>query len=99
MGANLACTEYDICYKCKSAKAIVEVQAIYKLISFIDVLKDALNQFPNAKEEVFEKIEAFEYILNGASSNVYEQAMKLFKKNGRHPRVSVDHAIVSIHQF
>ncbi|MDO6507037.1 hypothetical protein Q4506_09495 [Colwellia sp. 4_MG-2023] len=99
IGANLACTEYDKCYICKSAKAVDEVQAIYKLISFIDVLKDALNQFPNAKEEVFEKIEAFEYILNGASSNVYEQAMKLFKKNGRHPRVSVDHAIVSIHQF
>ncbi|MFA0026054.1 hypothetical protein AB4369_24440, partial [Vibrio sp. 10N.261.49.A5] len=90
--------EYDMCHKCQSAKAVDEVQSIYKLISFIDVLKESLNQYPNAKEEVHEKIKAFEFTLDGASKKVYEGAMALFLKNGRHPRVSTDHAILGLHR-
>lgn len=97
MGVKLPCTEYDMCYKCKSAKAVDDVNAVYKLISFIDTLKEVLDQFPDAKEEVFEKIDVYEYTLDGASTNVYEEAMILFRKNGRHPRVSINHAILSIH--
>ncbi|MEZ9717295.1 hypothetical protein AB4234_09405 [Vibrio cyclitrophicus] len=96
IGVNLPCAEYDMCYKCKSAKAVDDVQAIYKLISFIDVLKEVLDLLPDAKAEVFEKVEAYEYTLDGASNDVYEDAMDLFKKNGRHLRVSIDHAILSI---
>jgi len=99
MGVKLPCTEYDMCYKCNSAKAVNEVQAVYKLISFIDILKEVLNQYPNAKGEIFEKIAAFEYTLDGASTNVYEEAVDLFNKNGRHPRVSIDHAILSIYRY
>ena len=98
MGVKLPCAEYDMCYKCKSAKAVDEVQAIYKLISFIDALKEVLDQFPDAKEEFFEKIDAYEYALDGVSTSVYEEAMALFNKSGRHPRVSTDHAILSIYR-
>jgi hypothetical protein len=98
MGVKLPCTEYDMCYKCKSAKAVDEVQAVYKLISFIDTLKEVLDQLPDAKEEVFEKIDVYENTLDGASANVYEESMALFDKNGRHPRVSTDHAILSIYR-
>ena len=98
MKLPLPCTEYDMCHKCQSAKAVDEVQSIYKLISFIDVLKESLNQYPNAKEEVHEKIKAFEFTLDGASKKVYEGAMALFLKNGRHPRVSTDHAILGLHR-
>jgi len=96
MGVKLPCAEYDMCYKCKSAKAVDDVQAVYKLISFIDALKEILDQFPDAKKEVFEKIDAYEYTLDGASNSVYEEAINLFNKNGRHPRVSINHAILSI---
>jgi len=98
MRAKLPCAEYDMCYKCKSARAVDEIQAVYKLISFIDILKEVLDQFPEAKEEVFKKIDAYEYTLGGASSNVYEESMALFNKNGRHPRISTDHAILSINR-
>ncbi|HHG3315119.1 TPA: hypothetical protein ACPVXV_005007, partial [Vibrio parahaemolyticus] len=98
MGLELPCAEYDMCHKCQSAKAVDEVQSIYKLISFIDVLKEALDQYPDAKEEVHEKIAAFEFTLDGASQNVYDDAMSLFNKNGRHSRVSMDHAILAIHR-
>ncbi|MEZ8780262.1 hypothetical protein AB6D85_21845 [Vibrio splendidus] len=98
MGLKLPCAEYDMCYKCQSAKAVDDVQPIYKLISFIDVLKEALNQYPNAKDEVHEKIAAFELTLDGASHDVYEGAMALFNQNGRHPRVSTDHAILALYR-
>jgi hypothetical protein len=98
MGVKLPCAEYDMCYKCKSAKAVDEVQAVYKLISFINALKEVLDQFPDAKEEVFEKIDAYEYTLDGASTSVYEEAIALFNKNGCHPRVSINHAILSIYR-
>ncbi len=98
IGVKLPCAEYDMCYKCKSAKAVDEVQAVYKLISFINALKEVLDQFPDAKEEVFEKIDAYEYTLDGASTSVYEEAMALFDKNGCHPRVSINHAILSIYR-
>ncbi|MFA0329272.1 hypothetical protein AB4526_09440 [Vibrio cyclitrophicus] len=98
MNMNLPCSEYDMCHKCQSAKAINDVQPIYKLISFIDVLKEILDQHTDAKDEVHEKISAFEFTLDGASNDVYESAMELFIKNGRHPRVSIDHAILALHR-
>lgn len=98
MSLKLPCAEYDMCHKCQSAKAIDDVQPIYKLISFIDVLKEALDQYPDAKEEAHEKIAAFEFTLDGASNDVYESAMELFNKNGRHPRVSTDHAILALYR-
>lgn len=97
MKLPLPCAEYDMCHKCQSAKAVDEIQSIYKLISFIDVLKESLDQYPNAKEEVHEKIAAFEFTLDGASQNVYESALTLFHQNGRHPRVSREHAILDLY--
>jgi hypothetical protein len=97
MSLKLSCAEYDMCYKCHSAKAVDDVQSIYKLISFIDVLKETLDQYPNVKDKVHEKIAAFEFTLDGASNNVYERAMELFNKNGRHPRVSKDHANLALY--
>jgi len=98
MGLQLPCAEFDMCHMCNSAKAVDEPQAIYKLISFIDVLRESLDQHPYAKQHVLDKIEAFEYTLDGASADVYKEASELFKKNGRHPRVSLDHATVSIYR-
>lgn len=98
MKLQLPCAEYDMCHKCQSAKAVNETQSIYKLISFIDVLKEAVNLYPNAQEEVHERIAAFEVTLDGASKDVYDNAMALFNRNGRHPRVSMDHAILALHR-
>ncbi|MEZ8087904.1 hypothetical protein [Vibrio sp. 1S139] len=98
MKLQLPCAEYDMCHKCQSAKAVNETQHIYKLISFIDVLREAVNLYPNVQEEVHERIAAFEFTLDGASKDIYDGAMALFNKNGRHPRVSMDHAILAQHR-
>ncbi|UPR57410.1 hypothetical protein ITG10_03450 [Vibrio sp. ED004] len=96
LGVDLPCAEFDMCHKCQSAKAVDDVDAIYKLISYIDVFKEGLDMFPDSKGDALEKIEAFECTLDGASSDVFDEAMKKFNTQGRHPRVSIDHAILSM---
>ncbi|MEZ9587526.1 hypothetical protein BCU09_04725 [Vibrio cyclitrophicus] len=97
VGLSLPCAEFDMCYKCQSAKAVDDVEAVYKLISYIDVLKETLDMYPDAKSDIHEKIEQFEYTLDGASDDVYDEAMKRFNSQGRHPRVYLDHALLSIY--
>ena len=96
IGINLPCAEFDMCHKCQSAKAVDDVEAIYKLISYIDVLKEILDMYPDTKGDIHEKIEHYEYTLDGASDDVFDGAMKRFNTHGRHPRVSLDHALLSL---
>ena len=96
IGINLPCAEFDMCHKCQSAKAVDDVEAIYKLISYIDVLKEILDMYPDTKGDIHEKIEDYEYTLDGASDDVFDGAMKRFNTHGRHPRVSLDHALLSL---
>lgn len=96
IGINLPCAEFDMCHKCQSAKAVDDVEAIYRLISYIDVLKESLDMYPDTKGDIHEKIESYEYTLDGASDDVFAGAMERFKTQGRHPRVSLDHALLSL---
>ena len=96
VGVILPCVEFDMCYKCQSAKAVDEIEAVYKLISYIDVLKEIFDMYPEAKNDFHEKIEQFEYTLDGASNDTLDVAMERFKTQGRHPRISIDHAILSL---
>lgn len=96
LGINLPCAEFDMCHKCQSAKAVDDVEAIYKLMSYIDVLKETLDMYPDSKGDIHEKIEQYEYTLDGASDDVFDEAMMRFNTQGRHPRVSIDHALLSL---
>ena len=96
IGINLPCSEFDMCHKCQSAKAVDDVEAIYRLISYIDVLKESLDMYPDTKGDIYEKIEHYEYTLDGASNDVFDGAMERFNTQGRHPRVSLDHALLSL---
>lgn len=96
IGIDLPCAEFDMCHKCQSAKAVDDVEAIYKLISYIDVLKEILDMYPDTKGDIHEKIEDYEYTLDGASNDVFVGAMDRFNTQGRHPRVSLDHALLSL---
>lgn len=96
LGINLPCAEFDMCHKCQSAKAVDDIEAIYKLMSYIDVLKEILDMYPDSKGGIHEKIEQYEYTLDGASDDVFDEAMKRFNTQGRHPRVSINHALLSL---
>lgn len=96
LGINLPCAEFDMCYMCQSAKAVDDIDAIYKLMSYIDVLKEILDMYPDSTGNIHEKIEQFEYTLDGASEDVFDGAMSRFNTQGRHPRVSIDHALLSL---
>lgn len=52
--------------------------------------------YPDTKGDIHEKIEQYEYTLDRASDDVFDEAMKRFNAQGRHPRVSIDHALLSL---
>lgn len=83
LGINLPCAEFDMCHKCQSAKAVDDIEDIYKLISFIDVLKEILDMYPDTKGDIHEKIEHYEYTLDGASDDAFDGAMERFNTQGR----------------
>lgn len=93
VGISLPCAEFDMCYKCQSAKAVDDVEAIYKLISYISHLAEINDIHPDTKGDIHEKIENYEYTLDGASDDVFDGAMKRFNTPGRHPRVSLTIAL------
>ncbi|MFV8461250.1 hypothetical protein ACNO7T_08865 [Vibrio campbellii] len=96
VGIALPCAEFDMCYKCQSAKAVDDVEAVYKLISYIDALKESLDMYPDSTGNIHDKIEQFEYTLDGASETVFDGAMTRFNTQGRHPRVSIEYAILAL---
>ncbi len=96
IGLGLPCAEFDMCHKCQSAKAVDDVEAIYKLNSYIDVLKESLDMYPDTKGDIHEKIQDYEYTLDGASDDVFVGAMERFNTQGRHPRVTLEHALLSL---
>lgn len=57
----------------------------YKLISYIDVLKEILDMYPDTKGDIHEKIEHYEYTLDGA---YFGDCDRLFRDN---PITSVSH--------
>lgn len=96
IGKNRPCASFDQCYRCKSAKAVNEVNSIYKLLSFVDVLKEALDRYPDAKSDVTERIDEFKSVIDDASPDVIDGALELFRRFGRHPRVTMSHVILTI---
>ncbi|MGK0270657.1 MAG: hypothetical protein ACI88H_001304 [Cocleimonas sp.] len=96
LGIELPCSEYDTCHACKSAKGIDSKKEMYRLLSFIDLLEESLDLYPNAREAVHSRIESFKATFYSASEAVCEAAMQEFNQNGRHPRLTMDYVITSL---
>ena len=73
IGINLPCAEFDMCHKCQSAKAVDDVEAIYKLISYIDVLKESLDMYPDTKGDIHEKIQGWKVWLSASWSSFLQR--------------------------
>lgn len=83
---QLHCSQYDECIGCSSCKMVDEVDAVYKLLSFIECLKDAehlyRSQFEVNLGEVIQKINLA--INVNLSKRTVLKARELLRLNGRH---------------
>lgn len=90
---DITCYQYDLCVFCKSAQLVDDPHAIYKLLSFLDVLKESIDQFPARADFIQKKIERFELHLEDLPYETLEQANDLFKEHERYPLFKSSDAI------
>ncbi|MDE1318235.1 hypothetical protein L9X50_09475 [Vibrio aestuarianus] len=93
---NIPCYQYDECFKCSSAQLVDDSHSIYKLISFLDALEDAISLYPENADKIELKIEAFEKRLDAIPPSTVDKAMELLSKNGRY---FMFHSVASISQY
>ncbi len=83
-GGDIPCYQYDLCVFCKSAQLVDEPYAIYKLISFIDALSDAISLHSENAVFFLKKIAQFEAHLENIPIDTLFKAESLLKENGRY---------------
>lgn len=96
-GFDISCYQYDLCMFCNNAKLVDDEQSIYKLLSFIDCLEEAVDHHPVHNNKLLKKITRFKFILeqNIPATTIEIAENKLFNE-GRYPLLlSVD----SVMQF
>jgi hypothetical protein len=84
-GQDITCYQYDLCVFCKSAKLVDDPHAIYKLMSFLDVLSEAIDQYPERASVIQSKIERFQAHIDVLPLKTIEEAEALFEEKGRYP--------------
>ncbi|MHA2731323.1 hypothetical protein [Vibrio campbellii] len=81
---DIPCYQYDLCVKCKSAQLVDDVHAVYKLISFIDALEDAIPLFPERANVIESRVASFYNKLDTLPESTREKAEEMLDENGRY---------------
>ncbi|RPB33412.1 hypothetical protein [Vibrio parahaemolyticus] len=81
---DIPCYQYDLCVKCKSAQLVDDVHAVYKLISFIDALEDAIPLFPERANVIESRVASFYSKLDTLPESTREKAEEMLDENGRY---------------
>ncbi|MDD1827410.1 hypothetical protein LRP52_35095 [Photobacterium sp. ZSDE20] len=82
---DISCYQYDLCVFCKSAKLVDDHYAIYKLLSFLDTLSEAIDQYPERASVIQSKIERFQTHIDDLPLGTIEKAETLLEEKGRYP--------------
>jgi hypothetical protein len=81
---DIPCYQYDMCVKCKSAQLVDDVHAVYKLISFIDALEDAIQLYPERASVIESRVASFYSKLDTLPESTREKAENMLDENGRY---------------
>ncbi|EJG1820167.1 hypothetical protein BOJ00_RS01555 [Vibrio parahaemolyticus] len=83
-GEDITCFQYDLCIFCKNMQLIDDAESVYKLVSFIDSLYDAIEKMPDRVESFQNRIDRYESLLELLPEKTLEKADALFEENGRY---------------
>ena len=81
---DIPCYQYDLCMFCKNAQIVDDPHAVYKLLSFIDAMSDAIDLFPERAGFINKKIERFKYHIGLLPLETLEVAQDLLFEQGRY---------------
>lgn len=84
-GQDITCYQYDLCVFCKNAKLVDDPYSIYKLLSFLNALSEAIDQYPERASAIQSKVEHFQSHLDQIPLDTIEQAEDLLEERGRYP--------------
>ncbi len=84
-GQDITCYQYDLCVFCKSAKLVDDPYSVYKLLSFLCALSEAIDQYPERASVIQSKVERFQSHLDDLPLGTIEQAEDLLEERGRYP--------------
>lgn len=95
-GLSINCYQYDLCTECKSAKLIDDVHSVYKLLSFVEALLDAIDLYPDSADRLEAKADAFEDLINSnLPRSTIDAAVNRLLIEGRYPLFDDVHAVVT----
>lgn len=92
-GMELPCYQYDLCAYCKSAQLVNDAHQIYKLLSFIEMLYDSIDLYPEGANKINKKIYRFESLLNRIPENTLFDAQNILQKEGRYFMFKSEHSV------
>ncbi|MBD57037.1 hypothetical protein [uncultured Pseudoalteromonas sp.] len=91
---DISCYQYDLCIFCKSAKVVDDIHSAYKMLSFVECLKDALDHHPDNSEFLLVKINKFIRLID---SNIPMETLSKAKNKllneGRYPLLENAYAV------
>ncbi|WP_372379460.1 hypothetical protein ACBZ91_17195 [Vibrio natriegens] len=85
---TIPCYQLDQCCYCKNAKMADDENQIYKMISFIEILKNKADQKPNDEETLLQKARYLMLLINeNISQETIKKSQKRILFEGLHPLV------------
>ncbi|MBA6256468.1 MULTISPECIES: hypothetical protein [unclassified Colwellia] len=83
--AEISCYQYDMCTGCNSAKLVDDVNSVYKLLSYVELLEESSSSFPERQLELSEKAEELLLLAEtNISDSVFEMAEDKLAIEGRY---------------
>lgn len=95
-GLYINCFQYDLCTECYSAKLVDDEHSVYKLLSFIEALLDAVDLYPESADRLESKAKDFELLLySNLPRTTIDAAEKRLLNEGRYTLFDDVHAVVT----
>ncbi|HIF9346999.1 TPA: hypothetical protein ACX6RX_003109 [Photobacterium damselae] len=93
-GEDLSCYQYDLCIYCKSASLVDDSYSIYKLLSFLEMVRDAIDLFPEQADYIVKKITYFEKVLANLPVTTKDDAEAMLDEKGRYPLFKTTDSVI-----
>ena len=95
-GLYINCYQFDLCTECKNAKLVDDVHSVYKMLSFMEALLDAVDLYPASAERLEGIADSFENLINSNLPRAtIDAAEKRLLSEGRYPLFEDVHSVVT----
>ena len=89
---KIQCYQYDQCVDCKSARLVNDVHAVYKFLSFVQLIEDLVDRIPKQMNRLTERAEYLKAVVEQSISlEILDKAEDMLFENGVYPLMTEDY--------